>query len=357
MNRHVSPRQGLDSPRHGLDGAASLEFAERHTDSAAGFRAAARHSRRVRLLRVGLPLGVVLTALVAGALIYIEPLGLAANLPFELGRVSLRGSRVVMDLPKLSGFTADNRGYNVSAISASQDLTNPDQIDLSEINARLEMADKGWARLQSKAGQYNTKSQQMRLSDGVHFDTSSGYGGKLAEAEIDMKAGTLVSRQPVELTYLDGRLTADTLEVSQKDARALLTGHVTLVFKMPPTDDAAREAKGLNKPQPEEPLEQAAPEGAAPAANEGTGSGGTGSGGASSGGASSDGPGAAGDGSRRDGASLTAPLPTPRAALPGEAAPVAARPTKLADGWPVETGGTLAPRMPVTAPLPPQRLP
>ncbi|MBS7540397.1 LPS export ABC transporter periplasmic protein LptC [Ancylobacter lacus] len=296
----------------------------------------------MRLLRVGLPLGVVLTALVAGAFIYLEPLGLAANLPFELGRVSLRGSRVVMDLPKLSGFTADNRGYNVSAISASQDLTNPDQIDLSEINARLEMADKGWARLQSRAGQYNTKSQQMRLSDGVHFDTSTGYGGKLAEAEIDMKAGTMVSRQPVELTYLDGKLTADTLEVSQKDARALLTGHVTLVFRMPPTDQAEREARGLNKPPPEEPLEAADPaEGAAPAPE------GTGSGGAAAG----------APGSRSDATGTATPRPTPRAALPGDGATAAARPTTLAESGPAADSASPAERMPVTAPLPPQRAP
>jgi len=47
----------------------------------------------------------------------------------------------------------------------------------------------------------------------------------------------MVSEQPVELNYLDGKLTADRMEVSQKDSRALLTGHVRLDFKMPPPGD------------------------------------------------------------------------------------------------------------------------
>lgn len=205
-------------------------LAEKH------FRAARRHTRRVRFFRVMLPLGVLLAVLVGAAIMLFEPLRLAVDLPFDLGRVSLSGSRIQMELPKLSGFTDDNRGYSVTAKSASQDLTHPDQIDLEEIEARLELAEQGWAKLTAQAGHYNTKSQTVMLDQGIRFDTSAGYGGSLQEVKVDVKAGTLVSDQPVELRYLDGKLTADRMEVSQKDSRALLTGRVQLVFRMPPPD-------------------------------------------------------------------------------------------------------------------------
>ena len=201
------------------------------------FKDARRHSGRVRFLRRALPIGVVLVLAGTVAANYIDPLNIAVDLPFELGRLSLAGTQIKMEFPKLHGFTADNRGYNVTAQSASQDLTQPNQIDLEMIEARLELADKGWATLTANTGRYNTKSQDMVLGGGVRFDTSSGYGGTMKEAQINVQAGRLVSEQPVELNYLDGKLTADRMEVTQKDSRALLTGHVRLDFKMPPPEN------------------------------------------------------------------------------------------------------------------------
>lgn len=244
MNRHVPPSETAAGARPALGPVRAPERGAAATD--AHFKAARRHTRRVRFFRVMLPVGVVLAALVAAGIALFDPLKIAMDLPFDLGRVSLSGSRIKMDLPKLSGFTEDNRGYSVTAKSASQDLTHPDQIDLEEIEARLELAEQGWARLTAQAGHYNTKSETMMLDQGIRFDTSAGYGGTLQEVKVDVKAGKLLSEQPVELRYLDGKLTADRMEVSQKDARALLTGRVQLVFRMPPPD--ADKAKAPAKP-------------------------------------------------------------------------------------------------------------
>jgi len=37
------------------------------------------------------------------------------ELPFSLGTLSLSGTRLTMEAPKLSGFTDDNRAYNITA--------------------------------------------------------------------------------------------------------------------------------------------------------------------------------------------------------------------------------------------------
>jgi lipopolysaccharide assembly outer membrane protein LptD (OstA) len=136
------------------------------------------------------------------------------------------------------------RGYSVTAESASQDLTQPNQIDLNTIKAKLELADQGWANLDANTGQYDTKTEKMTLGGGINFSTSAGYGGLLDTVLIDVKGGTLVSDKPVQLTYLDGKLTADRMEVSQKTARALLTGNVRLNFRLPQGDDAQPEGAG-----------------------------------------------------------------------------------------------------------------
>ena len=263
MNKHVEPpvTRGAKASEPVARRAATHDRSQAQL-----FKNARRHSRRVRFFRVALPLGVVLALGATVAINYLDPFTLAVDLPFDLGRVSLSGTQVKMEFPRLHGFTADNRGYNVSAISASQDLTQPNRITLDKIEAKLELADKGWANLTAIGGSYDTETENLTLDGGVSFDTSSGYGGRLKEASIDIKGGKMMSNSPVELTYLDGKLTADTLEVSQKDSRALLVGNVQLDFKMPAAEGQAANggqgaAQGAAAPAP---AEGAAPGAGAP---------------------------------------------------------------------------------------------
>lgn len=228
MNRQITP-----SERASLD-PSEVPSERRGSGGRRRFRAAQRHSRWVRFFRVFMPLAVVVVLAGAVGFAYFNPFRVVPDLPVELGRASLNGSQIKMEFPKLSGFTADDRGYSLTAQSAAQDLASPNRIDLDQINARLELADNGWATLKAADGSYDTKSQMITLGGGVVVDTNSGYGGKLQDASISMQEGRLVTEKPVELTYLDGRLTADRMEVTQKDSRALFNGNVRLLFKMPP---------------------------------------------------------------------------------------------------------------------------
>ncbi|MBS7543420.1 LPS export ABC transporter periplasmic protein LptC [Ancylobacter oerskovii] len=232
MNRQIT------SAEQSASGPGSAASARRVAAASQRFRDAARHSRWVRLFKRGTPVAVVLGLATIGGFVWLDPFRIPVDLPVELGRASLSGSRIKMELPKLSGFTEDNRGYNLTAEAASQDLTQPNRIDLEVIHARIELAEQGWAKLTAKVGSYDTKTQDITLGEGVEFSTNAGYAGKLQEASVSMRDGRLVSEHPVELTYTDARLTADRMEVTQKDARALFTGNVSLVFKLPPENKA-----------------------------------------------------------------------------------------------------------------------
>ncbi|MDR6953992.1 lipopolysaccharide export system protein LptC [Ancylobacter sp. 3268] len=227
MNRQIT------SAERRASGSENVAPPRRAVVASQRFRDAASHSRWVRLFRRGMPLLVLLCVVIIGGVAWLDPFRLPVNLPVELGRASLSGSRIKMEFPKLNGFTEDNRGYNLTAESASQDLTTPNRIDLDMINARIELAEQGWAKLTARVGSYDTKTQDIHLGEGVTFATNAGYAGKLQDAAISMRDGRLVSEHPVELTSTDARLTADRMEVTQKDARALFTGNVTLVFKLP----------------------------------------------------------------------------------------------------------------------------
>lgn len=225
-------------------GTTSSSKTQKMFGTAERFKDARRHSRRVRFIRVVMPTIVVAGLLAAGGFAYFNPFQMAANLPVALGRASLSGSAIKMEFPKVNGFTNDNRAYNLTAEAASQDLSTPNRIDLETIKARLELADNGWATLNSATGSYDTKTQLIQLGGGIRVATNSGYAGKLQEASIDMPAGRLTSDKPVELTSEDGRLTADHMEVTQKDARALFTGNVSLLINPPKRKAASAGAAG-----------------------------------------------------------------------------------------------------------------
>ncbi|MFG1477393.1 LPS export ABC transporter periplasmic protein LptC [Xanthobacter sp. V4C-4] len=221
MNRHVPPRD--------LDTDEATAFTPPPPPD---FRRAQRHSSRVRWIRRILPVAVIGGVVLLGAGALLNSLKVKIDLPFDVGQLTLSGSRLTMELPKLSGFTDDNRGYSVTAKTATQDLTRPDVIDLTDIEAKLEMADHGWARVQARKGSLDTKSQFITLDDGVELAMKGGYGGHLENAEVDVKSGTIATARPVTFTYLDGRLVADTLKVTDRGEKARFEGHVQLDFRI-----------------------------------------------------------------------------------------------------------------------------
>src|SRR5262249_42188521 len=122
------------------------------------FRAAVRHSRHVRILRVAVPLtaGVVLLSGVAGAGVReplgarpraaggvgLKPLRALSGASVDIGSLVVSGTKINMNQPRLAGVTRDNRRYDMIAQAAAQDITKPDMLELQGIRATMEMRDK-----------------------------------------------------------------------------------------------------------------------------------------------------------------------------------------------------------------------
>src|SRR5262249_25017421 len=146
------------------------------TDADRAFRAAVRHSRHVRVLRLAVPLTAAI-ALVAGtAFTYLlKPLRGLSGMPVEVGSMVVSGTKIKMNQPRLAGVTRDNRRYDMVAQAAAQDVTKPDMVELQGINATMEMRDKVTFETTAKGGLYNTKTEQLTLNQNVVVTSSSGY--------------------------------------------------------------------------------------------------------------------------------------------------------------------------------------
>ena len=81
-------------------------------DGERAFRAARRHSRMVRVLRVALPAAVVLVTLAVVLVTYFNPLRMLGKLPIDIGNLVVSGTKITMEQPRLAGFTRDARAYD-----------------------------------------------------------------------------------------------------------------------------------------------------------------------------------------------------------------------------------------------------
>lgn len=183
-------------------------------DSERTYRRALRHSRIVRCLRVAL-IGVVAMVLLAVVVDNYLPID-GLRLPGEIGKLVIRGTKITMQAPRLTGFTSDARPYEFTANSAQQDITQPDIVELEQVRAKIDMADKSVVHLWADTGVYNMKTQLLTLNDNIHLVSSAGYEARLKQATIDSGKGTVVSDTPVWVKLLDGDLNAKRLEITDK---------------------------------------------------------------------------------------------------------------------------------------------
>ena len=202
------------------------------------FRAAARHSRFVRLLRFAIPAGIAAIVAIILVATFFNPFRLIAAFPIDPGKISLSGTKIVMELPRLNGFTTDSRPYELTARAAAQDLTKPEVLELKDISAVVELKDGQRVTIKSINGVYDTKGEMLRLNDHITLNSTSGYEGRLSEATVNVTSGNIVSESPVELKLPNGLLNANRLEVVDNGALILFGGGVELTL----TPDQVRPA-------------------------------------------------------------------------------------------------------------------
>jgi lipopolysaccharide export system protein LptC len=205
MSRVITARSDPEATR------AYWTMSRRDADRA--FRAARRHSRLVRILRITVPVTVVIGLIIVTLITYFNPLRMLAKLPINIDNLVVSGTKVTMEQPRLAGFTSDARAYELVADTAAQDMTKPDIVELRNIRAKVEMQDKTSMEMTAVSGIYDAKGEMLKLEREILLRSSTGYQGRLSEALIDIRKGNVVSEHPVEVKLLQGTLNANRLDI------------------------------------------------------------------------------------------------------------------------------------------------
>jgi lipopolysaccharide export system protein LptC len=199
----------------------------------ARFAAAARHSRMVRVLRVAVPAAVIVAMAAIVAVSVFNPFRmLLPKLPVDMGNLVVSGTKITMETPHLAGFSTDQRPYEMWAKTATQDLTDPDHVELGQLRAKVAMEDKSTVTLDARTGYYDSKSQMLDLRKDIFLQSSTGYEAKLSQAYVDINKGSVSSDEHVDVKLLNGTLTADRLRIVNSGEVVRFEGNVVMNLVM-----------------------------------------------------------------------------------------------------------------------------
>src|ERR1700686_3844577 len=197
----------------------------------ARFAIAARHSRMVRILRVAVPAAVILAmAAVVGISSILNPFRmLLPKLPLDVENLVVSGTKITMESPHMAGYTPDQRPYEVWAKTATQDITDPDRVDLRTLRAKVLMEDQSTTViLDALNGLMDNKQQTLDLHKDIYLQSSTGYEAWPSQAFVDMAKGTVTSDEHVDVKMLNGTVASDRLRITGGGEVVRFKGNVVI---------------------------------------------------------------------------------------------------------------------------------
>jgi len=191
--------------------ARGIVLAGDRTDSRA---AARRHSRHVRMMRIGFPIATAAIVSVYG-LSLMQTVGWGLSIP-KLEMPQIMPDNLAMQNPHYEGFNKDGGRYWVKAQSAQQDLKTFSLIKLNGITGELTDAKKQRTTLAAARGTFDNKANVLELYDSIDIDGDAGMKAKLTRATVDTKESIITSTEPVTVTMAAGTINANQMTARQK---------------------------------------------------------------------------------------------------------------------------------------------
>lgn len=177
---------------------------------AAEFHQAQHHSRRVRRMKVALPVIAVLLAIGFFGYSYLAS---PARVAVDVASSAVADGKLVMASPKLEGVTKNNLPYSMTAARALQNLDATGIIELEDINAKLPLDARNTATIEAQRGVYDRDKNTLEIATPIKVTTTDGMMARLNSASIDIGKGDMKTGEPVDIAVQGARITADSMTI------------------------------------------------------------------------------------------------------------------------------------------------
>jgi lipopolysaccharide export system protein LptC len=193
--------------------------------SQAAYNRGIRHSRRVRWLKVLLPLAAIL---VSGAFIAVAVVRSYLPDNIKIAAATIENGMVVMEKPAISGRNRMGILYSMTAARALQPIKDSNTIKLEDINASMPMNADTMADVVAKSATYDRKADDLTVEEPFTITLSNGVTARFQSGFLDVNGGHLVTDKPVSITANGASIDADSLDMSDNGRVIKFTGHVRM---------------------------------------------------------------------------------------------------------------------------------
>ena len=210
------------------------------------FAKARRRSARVRRLRWAILIGGLGAVAAMFVIAFFNPFATKLG-SLAFSTLSVDGTKIVMDRPKLAGFRNDGQAYLLTAKRALQDIKHPTVIELEKVEGEIGSTNGEPTHVTADSGLYDSVGENMELSNNVRI--ANGHTNVLLRsAKFDFKSGAYRSDEPVQVRVSDGTtVDSDRAFAINHGQELTFDGHVKTRI-VPQTDQQpAADAKGTNR--------------------------------------------------------------------------------------------------------------
>ncbi|WP_142416587.1 LPS export ABC transporter periplasmic protein LptC [Bartonella massiliensis] len=193
------------------------------------FKKASRHSRRISLLKIFLPLLALVSALVfCWFTFFLVP---DTSDPMPLNNEEDREMNLTILNPKLEGYTRAHEPYWLKAEKAFQDHMHSRTIGLKNITAKASMGHQRQVFLAAQGGVYDNINGFLQLDKPFTITTNDGIMVQFMSANINLSEGQLKTDQRVNIQRTGLHLAANALQIRDKGKNMYFHGGVHLVLQ------------------------------------------------------------------------------------------------------------------------------
>ena len=211
-------------------GPARFTWQPRRWSAAALKHEAARHTRFVTGLKIGLPLAAAALVVALVTWPYMTSrVGSGLRLSFANVETTADGT-VTMTNARYIGTDRGGQPFTITAGSATQDPDVPDRIVLDHPAGDVTLENGAWLSLSAVRGVYRQDSRVLELAGDVSLFADSGYELRTEEALIDLDRRTAAGDRPIEGQGPLGHVMAAGFRASDGGRKLELLGPVRLTL-------------------------------------------------------------------------------------------------------------------------------
>ncbi|MBC8716087.1 LPS export ABC transporter periplasmic protein LptC [Ochrobactrum sp. Marseille-Q0166] len=195
--------------------------------AASMFKAAQRHSVRVRVLKTALPVAALALGAVFSWYTFLATPATPVKVEVNDGGES---GKLVMSNPQLNGYTKDNRPYSMIATRAVQDAKNSGSIALEGISAELPVGARGSAKIEAASGVYDNANGRLQLDKDFTVITDEGLRAVMRNADVNLKSGQVTTDKPVDIRNGSTQISADSMQIKESGKVLIFENKVRVVI-------------------------------------------------------------------------------------------------------------------------------